>query len=695
MKDGQNTPPDLAEAVLRRVAVLALLMGIYVLWMGMHCEGYVGTYWFYYSPWWLKTGIKFALGSLILSAAFYKWSDRVQRWVPWAFGLLLILAQVVLATAAWKTMDGGVPWGFDHPSFMYRLHEFGSQFPGALGGYHPAWNGGTEHFVGVTSGSHAFGMLIWPMLQMRAPHEFYGAALIFWFIVAFPWIGVWSVRSAGVSWIGSFCAGLLLSGVSRDMFMWLWHFGTVGAMTSAMMALPVTALGYRLAVLRKGGWGTALALGLSAWLMCLWTPGVFVGAGLMLGWLWNAREWTWKSNLRVLAAGVLALVLLVPWLWTTLFPCRSVVDYVGMNVARSGGGEMLIGGAVRLVRALESWHPVLLFMGLIGVFWAAPPRVRRWGLPALLLLGGIAGWSREWKPLSQMERMVIPMASVAVFPAAVLCGKLFGGRERREFVRGRAILWALGQGVVLTALLFGIREARTHYTNASPAPMRMLSPEMESFSEWIRTEVPKDARVGFAGKSLHFYGGGNLAYFPILAGREMMADDYYGFPCGTVEYNYPPAAYRESMEDWLFFSRAYGVSHWVGTVEYVRQTMEAYPSLFEKVRSMEELGQTIEVFRVKEPGPLGRFWEGSGTVTAQINKLLIEPADPSVERVVIRYNWREGLICKTAGASIEPVAIDENLTFIGVHPGGNQKVQIRYRVHASQIKPNFDGHFHH
>jgi hypothetical protein len=219
-----------------------------------------------------------------------------------AAGGLLAGSQLAYARAAWSVLGGQIPWGFDHPSFMFRLHEFGEAFPFAIGGYNPWWNAGTEHFVGVTSGAHGFGVLVWPLLKFWDPHVFHGAALVFWFVFAFPWIGVAAVRAAGANRSGALCAGLLLGGVSRVAFIWMWHFGTVGAMTSAMLALPVAALGYRLAVLRRGGWGTALALALAAWLMCLWTPGVFMAAGLALGWLWNWREWTWAANRRLVAA---------------------------------------------------------------------------------------------------------------------------------------------------------------------------------------------------------------------------------------------------------------------------------------------------------------------------------------------------------------------------------------------------------
>jgi len=686
-----------AAGVWWGLPLLAAAMAVYVLWMG---QGLVlssphGKYWFYFAPWWTQTSIKFIGMSVVFGAVFYAARTRLSRGVPCFFAVLFLGGQLVYAVSAWRVVGGSIPWGFDHPSFMFRLKEFGDLFPFAIGGFNPHWNAGTEHFVGVTSGSHGFGILILPLLKFWDPHVFYGGALIFWFVFVFPWLGAASVRSAGVSRTGALCAGLLLCGVSREVFVWIWHFGTVGAMTSAMMVLPVTALGYRLSVLRRGSWGTALALGSAGWLMCLWTPGVLVAGGLALGWLWNAREWTWKSNRWLLAAGALALLLLSPWFWTTLFPCSNVIDHVSMDMARPEWGVMGRNGAVRLIRSLEEWHPVLLFFGLFGAVWLTPRPVRRWMLPLFAVLAVIIGWSREWKPFSQLERMAIPMAVAAAFPTAMLCGALFDGKSSEPLSRRKSLGIALAQGIVLATLLLGCRINQMHFANHGPAPMRTFSPEMEDLTEWIRKEIPADGRLGFAGRAVHFYGGGNIAYLPILTGREMMADDYYGFPRGTIEYNYPPVAYRGTLESYLFFSRTYGITHWIASMPDAIQFLAAHPEAFERVKWMELLERNIEVYRVKEPGPGTRFWKGAGQVQAAVNRLMVEPSDPTAEQVVIRYNWREGLICRTEGASIEPVAVDENITFIGVNPNGNKQVEIGYRPHASPVKPNYDGHFHH
>ena len=674
--------------------LLAAGLAVYVLWMGQSLAGSQqrAHYWFFLAPWWPSTSLKFAAISAALAAAFFFAGARRRRWMPHLLAAVLLGGQILAARAAWGVVGGAVPWGFDHPSFLFRLKEFGDLFPFALGGYSPWWNAGAEHFVGVTSGAHGFGLLVLPLLKCWEPHVFYGAALVFWFVFGFPWLGAAAVRAAGVNREGALCAGILACGASREVFMWAWHYGTVGAMTSAMLALPVVALGYRLAVLRRGSWGTALALGIAAWLTCLWTPGVFVGAGLALGWLWNFRAWSWRSNRWLLAAGALALALLAPWFWTTLFPCRNVVAYVGTALERPEWRVLAANGAGRLLCAVQEFQPVLAVLGLLGAAVAAPREMRRWMLPLFLVLGAVAGWSREFKPLSQLDRLAIPLAVAAVFPAAALCGRLFGGPDPG---RRRAWLEALAQGIVLATLLLGFRVVSTYYANHGSARMRTLPPEIREFAEWVRAEVPAEGRLGFAGRSVHAYGGGNIAYLPVLSGREMMADDYYGFPRGTIEYNYPPAAYRQDVERYLFFSRAYGITHWVAVESDALAFLAAHPDQFAPVKSLGTPERPMDVYRVLDAAPASRFWEGAGRVVARENRLEVFPADSAADRVVIRYNWRDGLFCRTPGASIEPFAVDENLRFIAVRPGGNARVAIGYRPHAAPVKPNFDGHFHH
>lgn len=652
--------------------------------------------WAFLNAWWLSTTGKFLALAAVLGTIFFGVGRRFQRWWPWLGAAVLLGAQFGCARAAWKIVGRAIPWGFDHPSFMFRLKEFGDIFPFALGGYSPWWNAGTEHFVGVTSGAHGFGVLLWPLLKLWDPHRFYGLALVFWFIFGFPWLAVAAMRSAGVSRIGAICAGFLMCGASRSVFIWAWHFGTVGAMTSAMMGLPTVALAYRLGIQHRGGWLATLALALSAWLMCLWTPGVFWAAGLGLGWLWNARRWRWSANGRLIVAGVLTLALLAPWLWVTFFPARGVVHYVGTPLPRPPAMTMVLNGANRLLLQLQEMHPVVVIFGLLGLLILGPAALRRWLLPSVLILGAMAGWSRELKPLSQLDRLAIPLAVVLIFPAAVWCGRLLshpGGPAGAP--RGSRAAWAAAQGVLLAAILMGLRVVGMHYANEGPAPLRTLPSEMHEFIAWVRSEVPPEGRLGFAGRAVHAFGGGNIAYLPVLTGREMMADDYYGFPRGTIEYNYPPAYYRRSARALLFFSEVYGITHWAASWKPAIHFLNAHPDFFEPVRTFKISGRPVQVFRVKGPETVSRFWDGAGRLEVRENRLRLYPEDPAADQVVIRYNWRDGLVCRTPGAEIHPYPVDAHLNLIAVRPGGNPCVEIGYRPPWGPVKPNFDGRFHH
>ena len=678
------------------LVALALGMALAVLWLGWRLDGshQKDHYWFYLAPWDNATSLKYLACAALAALAWRGFGDRLRRWLPALFAAILLGAQVWYAATALRTLGGRVPWGFDHPSFMFRLQEFGELFPFAIGAYNPWWNAGIEHYAGVTSGAHAFGYLNLPLLLLFEPHRIHGLALVFWFVFGFPWLGVLAVRAAGARWTGALCAGGLLCGISRVAFFWAWHYGTVGAMTSAMMAAPVAALGYRLAVRGRGGWGTALALGLSAWLTCLWTPGVFVAGGLGLGWLWNWRRWTWRGNLRLAAAGALALALWAPYLWAATHPASYAAAYFSQVVDRPGPWAMLAGGARRLWIGFQEWHPVLFWLGLGGLL-AAERELRRWLLPVFLVVGALAGWSREWSALSQLDRLIIPLAVVAAVPAGFLCGRLFEEPFGADGSRRRAWLASAARGTVTATLLFGLLVPQWHYANHGPARMRTLSAEMDAFVDWIRAEVPPEGRLAFAGKMVHLYGGGNTAYLPVLTGREMMGDDYYGFPRGTAEYDYPPAYYRASPERHRFFAQAYGITHWVAARPEDQAYLRSRPEWFEFAQAFTILKNRIEVYRERGMEDVSRFYAGTGRVEARINRLAVFPADPAAERVVLRYNWRAGLRCLTPGAAIEPFAVDENLTFIAVRPGGHGRIDVGYRTHAEPIRPNFDGYLQH
>ena len=70
-------------------------------------------------------------------------------------------------------------------------------------------------------------------------------------------------------------------------------------------------------------------------------------------------------------------------------------------------------------------------------------------MPLLLVLAAIIGGTGWWRQ-SQLDRMALPMAVAAVFPAAVLCGRLFA---RSPMGRSR---------------IAGLLHALAHVTQAAP-----------------------------------------------------------------------------------------------------------------------------------------------------------------------------------------------------------------------------------
>ena len=212
---------------------------------------------------------------------------------------------------------------------------------------------------------------------------------------------------------------------------------------------------------------------------------------------------------------------------------------------------------------------------------------------------------------------------------------------------------------------------------------------------WVRENVPEEGRLGFAGKAVHAYGGGNIAYLPVLTGREMMADDYYGFPRGTIEYDYPPRALREKgWEGWREWSELYGITHWAASKGPCQERMRR-SGFFEEAGRFTMGDYDVVAFRTKGVESPRRLIGAKGTVRAEENRIVVEFAGEAPEECRVRYNWRKGLACRTEGAEIFPAEMSEQVRFIGIRPGGARRVEIGYRPHAAPVEPNFDGRFHH
>ena len=615
---------------------------------------------------------------------------------------------------------GALPWGVDHGAFLYRIFEYRHAFP-ALGSYNPHWNAGTEHFIGVTSGAHGFALLNAPLFfAFRDPTRWYGPALALWLFAGFPLLAALSLRRCGARAVSCLCAALLMLAYTSAQFHFFWQSGNLGGMVAAGLAFPVAALSWKIAGLGRGTTADAAALALAAFLSCLWTPGLSTCAAVALGALALPRRFSRRSLPRLLLAAAITLALLSPWLVATLFPARGIVRYVGG--AAPGAGEasffkmLRIGLAAAFGRAAQ-WNPAILLFGcaallppLPGIRSPTSPRLRRFFLPgAILLLAATA--SIGFNPSSQLDRISIQTAAFLAVPASIALGRLFAARPRSAPSIGicprlphpptgasRAVFRALQLCAAALVAVWSPRQAILNAANAHGEKLWVAEPVVFDFARWVAENVPDGGRLAFSGETDCKLDWGKGTYLPILAGREMMSDDYYGYPKGLTERNYPPRHYRRSTEAFLFFSRMYGITHWAVTDRRTRRFCEEENSHFRLAARFQMQSTDVRVYEITDPearNPTALF-KGSGAVTARENQIVVRPADPkTADPLVLRYNWRDGLRCLTPKAAIEPFAIDENLRFIAIRPNGADRIEIGYRPRLQPLASNFDGTFHH
>ena len=229
------------------------------------------------------------------------------------------------------------------------------------------------------------------------------------------------------------------------------------------------------------------------------------------------------------------------------------------------------------------------------------------------------------------------------------------------------------QAALVVLLVIAGLNAADLYENRGIERYKVMPREIRDFAAWVRANVPAGARLLFAGPTVHGYGGGHVAFLPVLTGREMMACDYYHFSMKKVEYEYPPRGYR-SYENMLRFLRAYNVSHIVTFRKYWQRRLEGHPERFIPVYQFGRTARPKKVYRVEQAPTI--FLKGSGRVSARLNELEVIPDDPWSD-MVIKYNWAHGLKAQPPAVA-EPYRVDQRITLIRVRPNGSRRVIIRF-----------------
>lgn len=639
-----------------------------------------------------RGGLSAAIGNpalfLPLLAAVFAFAHarRGTRGLPHPGGIFL--AALLLSSSAAlfrfaRTTGGLALYNDDHASFLFRFAECAAVFP-HFESYIPFWNGGTENSVLVTSGLRGLWFPFLPLWQLlgpvRAQALVYGW-LFFLLVPAATWL---AGRRAGLDRAGaSLFAGLVLWS-STTFYGWTLETGTAGA-TAAAMWLPAS-LASAFAVFARGKTAPRdLALwGATTFLAAQWppmAPFLLVEAGYALRHLPALDS---RARLRFLPAAALLAALLLPTA-IAVVKAKSVLGYALAAPATAFAAPR--SAFAVLAKAWEQFlflsrnlakssSPLLVFGGLAGLFAATPPKARR--LAAASLAAGIACYALAyaWRPNLQTYRLVIPSSLVLAFPAAhfALAALAPPPPSASRFHRlARAALAGLVAAIFLGAAVEGpaivARSARKGL-GARDDALRAAAR--------LRAVVPEDGRILFAGKTEHAFGGGHVAPLPLLAGREMFACDYYGFPPGSAPNDCPPRELRLPGKDgdWAYM-RLHGITHCVAHDPGKIASFRKRADKFREVETLKIAACPDEVvFEVlgAEGGALAR---GRGKVRATFNRIDVAP-EPGEEELVLRYAW-SGRLSVPAPARIAPAPQENGETFIALEPHGLAHVPVRYR----------------
>jgi len=629
--------------------------------------------WFYFLRWppfadrpdnypLLKAGtVRFCILASVAMPILVFCRTKTSMWVVTTG--ILVWSQITCFNQLWHGTGGQALYSDDHPSLIYRLWVYGQSFPRLIY-YDPLWNAGKEASYLVSTGVVPLGTFLLPLWKFFQTDMVYTPAIALAFAVIVPLMAGFAVRIVGGGWTAACCASILGIGISQHFFLWLLHFGTVGSCFALPFVMLVCACIYRVLYLDGFENWTGIVLVLAAVMFLAWPPSTIMAVLLVPALLFCLRQWSAKKMTYLTLCGIMAAVLYMPFLVGILWH----IDPVGF--AQAGAKKVVLShewlkGFERLYEHLRQGNPLLVFYGLVALWFLPQKGMKTFYGVFLVGLAMLAGWGDSWKPQLQLSRAGIPMFFVAITPAALWLGKLLQEPSTKMIPVRAAILVLL--------LLSGLNSARL-YGNKGLGPYVTMNPEMNEIVSWIKNDAPENSRVLFAGMTVHGYGRGHIAYLPVLTGREMMACDYYHFSPSRVEYDYPPRFFRENEEKMSEFMNLYNVGCILTYHDTWKDFFRKHPDQYEEIKSFGDKKKRT-VFKVKrEPN---QFFKGSGTVKAGINELKVKVSNP-FEEVVIKYNWVEGL-CSEAPVEIKPFEVGKDVRFILVNPHGKAEFRILYR----------------
>ncbi len=633
--------------------------------------------WFYFLRWnrptwphlWGPSTI--AMVFFVLTALLTPLFLRPRKWLASALWILLALVMIHCLLTLYQHTGWILMIRDDHPSFAFRIWKVSEVFP-RLESYVPFWNGGEIHAYALTSGAIGPALLMYPFIKWSSIEQVHTPAIGVLFIMVVPLLAVWAARIAGLRRSSQVAAGFLALCTTQFYHLWLVQFGTIGANFAAAFVMPFAACLYRVLFFQDHSVKLGVYTVIAGVFLLMWPPGAAMAGLVTLGVLVNVKQWNWPTwRFLLICAGCVALVHARQYL------VIAGSDIWGLITEDSPDPEVSTGLFVLQLDWLldaKGWlrahfrqaHPLILFLGLAGVFVAPRRSMRRFYVPIVIGMTLLTMAGPEIVPALQLERMIIPLLFAAVIPAALCVGALLDMRGAQ---------WALPRAMLVALLILTGANVQRLWNNEGLARHQIASPEYFDMVDFIQREVPTGTRLLFAGRTVHSYGGGHVALLPYLTGREMMACDYYHFDPAQIEYNYPTRIWRESPESIPEFLRLYNVSMVTTRRPEWRERFRAQPERYEEVASFWD--ERVTFFRVTDADHTP-FVKGKGRAQGDLNRIAVRLDDPDAE-AVLSYNWHPRLYADDDRVELFPFDAGRGAVLIGIRPQGVSEFTIRHR----------------
>jgi hypothetical protein len=587
-----------------------------------------------------------------------------RRWVRGAaartaLALVPLLAVQALLVARFVHAVGGqLVFSDDHGSFLYRYHMLARTFP-RLVSYDPWWNAGVVDDSAVGGGAASVFLLTWPIAYLASLETAYAWFVPVVAILAAPWSVFAAIRLLGLSRGAALAGGLLALAPEEHGFVWLLERGTLPAMLAAALVPLAFALAWRILVLGDRRWATIVGLALVANLGSFWLlfP-LMVAPGLVAAGLAGRVK---PRGLAVAAAiGVTLLLVNAGWVLDFL-RTREVGRLVQTAPSPQLAPAVIWERLVNIIPMTE--NPVGLILGAAGLC-LFPRRLRMPYAVMLAALALAAAIGPQLFPRLELLRLVIPLGFALIPPAAGLVARAIrAGRSGRGGGLGRVL-------AVTLLLVMGVHlaEAWARYGSQTHRQVGVMPPATRELTRWLRSHTAPDARVLFAGRVVHQYGG-HIAYLQPLTGRPMYAGSYYHGDWGGGTIPSALLTDAEALRRRLELLNARYIVVDASDAAWWRQLPR---------HSWLTLRADLAGIAVYETDIRPTYLIGArGTVAFDYNRLQVQLEAPA-DSVTLKFRWVDGLAA-TPPLPLRPREVAPGLSFIEVEPRGISRFEIRYR----------------